>query len=319
MGGLTVQRDRLDRTVGPHHDRAARRFVRATALHADVSILDDVETTDAVLATDPVELGQHLGGAHSLAVDGHDVALVVGELDVGGLVRRSLGAGGPTPHLLRRLEPRILERSALVADVQQVGVHRERRLLAPLHLDRNLVLGGVRHQRLARAQVPFTPRCDHGNTRLQRIGAELEPNLVVALSGCAVADGVGAGCLGDLHEALRNQRTGDRGTQQVLALVDRVGPEHRIDVVTHELFAQVLDVDLVLGHTHCERLRTGRFDLFALPEVGGEGDHVALVGLLKPLQDDRRVQTTGVGQDHLVDLVAHRLVPLCGRPDGSGG
>jgi hypothetical protein len=61
-----------------------------------------------------------------------------------------------------------------------------------------------------------------------------------------VADGVGAGQQRDLDLALGDQRPGDRGAEQVLALVERVGAEHREHEVAHELFAQVLDVD-VLG------------------------------------------------------------------------
>ena len=47
-----------------------------------------------------------------------------------------------------------------------------------------------------------------------------------------------------LDQALGDQRAGDRRAEQVLALVDGVGPEHGEDEVARELLAQVLDEDL---------------------------------------------------------------------------
>mgnify|MGYP003337133156 CR=1 FL=1 len=38
-------------------------------------------------------------------------------------------------------------------------------------------------------------------------------------------------------------------------------------------------------------------EILALPEVGGEGDDLAIVGLLEPLQDDGGVEAAGIGQD----------------------
>ncbi len=61
-----------------------------------------------------------------------------------------------------------------------------------------------------------------------------------------MGDGVGAGLLGDLDQALGDQRPRDRGAEQVLALIKRVGAEHREDEVAHELLAQVVDEDFSL-------------------------------------------------------------------------
>ena len=78
MGHLTVEGDRLDRPVSPQHDRPPRRLVGTPALHADEPVLDNVEATDAIFPTQPVEFGQNLCRCHLLAVDGDDVALFVG-------------------------------------------------------------------------------------------------------------------------------------------------------------------------------------------------------------------------------------------------
>lgn len=39
-----------------------------------------------------------------------------------------------------------------------------------------------------------------------------------------------------------------------------------------------------------------------LTQISGKRDDLAVVGLLQPLEDDRRVQATRVGQNHFVDL-----------------
>src|SRR3546814_17103381 len=44
-----------------------------------------------------------------------------------------------------------------------------------------------------------------------------------------------------------------------------------------------------------------RFQLCALAEVGGEGDHLAAIGLLQPFQDHRGVEAAGIGENHLLD------------------
>jgi hypothetical protein len=55
------------------------------------------------------------------------------------------------------------------------------------------VLLGEFDQRGAAGQVPFAPRRDHLDVGLERVIAELEAHLIVALAGRAVADGIGAG------------------------------------------------------------------------------------------------------------------------------
>ncbi len=83
---------------------------------------------------------------------------------------------------------------------------------------------------------------------LERIGAEFEAHLVVALAGGAVGNGVGAGLVGDLDQTLGDQRARDGGAEQVLAFVDGVGAEHREHEVAHELFLEIVDVDFLHAH-----------------------------------------------------------------------
>jgi hypothetical protein len=133
--------------------------------------------------------------------------------------------------------------------------------------------------------------------------AQLEAHLVVALAGRAVAHRVGPGLGRDLDLALGDQRARDRRTQQVHPLVQRVRPEHREDVIAHELLAQILDIDFPdaqhLG------LLAGRLQLLALAQIGGEGHHLAAVGILQPAQDNGGIQPARIGQHDFLDLVRH--------------
>ena len=119
-----------------------------------------------------------------------------------------------------------------------------------------------------------------------------------------MADGIGAGFVDDLDQALGDQRPRDRGAEQVFALIHGVGAEHRENEVAHEFLAQVVDVDLFGLDAELQRLGARRLEFLALTEVGGESYHLALVGVLQPFQDDRGVEAAGIGEYYFLD-VAH--------------
>src|SRR5262249_8915636 len=85
-------------------------------------------------------------------------------------------------------------------------------------------------------------------------------------------------------------------------LVERVRPEHGEDVVAHELFAQILDEDVLRLDAEKQRLLARGLDLLALAEVGREGHHLAAIRGLQPLQDDGGVEAAGIGEHHLFPL-----------------
>ena len=172
--------------------------------------------------------------------------------------------------------------------MEEVGVHGEGRLGPPLHLDRDAVLLGVVQQALSGPEVPLPPRGDDPDVGPQGVGPQLEPNLVVALARGSVTDGIGPGRVCDFDQPLGDQWPGDRRAQQVFALVQGVGPEHREHEVPDELLPEVLDIDL--GHAHSLGLGPCRFKFLALTQIGGEGHDLAVVLLLQPSEDDRGVQ-----------------------------
>ena len=129
--------------------------------------------------------------------------------------------------------------------MQEVGIDRERRLAALVLGDRDLVPLGVVQQPGARRQIPFAPRRDDLDVGRQRVIAQFEADLVVALAGRAMRHRVGPDGPRDLDLALGDQWPGDRGAEQIGALVERVGAEHREDEIADEFLAQIVDEDLL--------------------------------------------------------------------------
>ncbi len=317
-----VQGDGFDAPVGGDQDGPAGSLVDPARLHADVAVLDQVQAADAIVVAELVQPGEQSRGRQPLAIDRHCIAALEVDGDHARLVRRRLGGDGALIDVLGRLDGRILQHLALRGGVQKVGVHREGRFVALVFGDGDLVLFGEVDQRLAAGEGPLAPGGDHPDVGLQRVIAELEPHLIVALARGAVTDRVGPDAAGDVDLGLGDQRPGDRGAEQVDALVERVGPEHREDVVADEFLAQILDEDVLGLDAHHQGLLPRRLQLLALAEIGGEGHHFAGVLLLQPLEYDRGVETAGIGEDDLLgrrQLVHREILSRVARLKGQGG
>ena len=280
-------------------DGAARGFIATTALHADIAVFHFVQAADAVLATQGVQVGQHLGGAHAHTVNRHHVAVFVGQLNDLGFVGRFFRTDRQAPHAVVGRVIGVFQDAAFIADVQQVGVHGigwGSFALGTVH--RNAVLVGVAHEFFAGEQIPFTPGRNDLHIGHQGVSAQLETHLVVAFASRAMADGVGLGFAGDLHQTLGDQGAGNRGAQEVFAFVQCIGAEHGEHKVTHKLFAQVFNEDVAGLDAHLDGFGTCWLYFLALANVGGEGDHLAVVLVLQPFQDDGGVQTARVGENN---------------------
>ena len=138
--------------------------------------------------------------------------------------------------------------------MQKIGIDRKRRFVFLVLGDRDLVIAGEFQQVLAALEFPFAPRRDDLDARLERVIAQFEADLVIAFAGGAVTDGVGADLAGNFDLPLGDQRTRDRGTEQILAFIDGVGAKHRKHEVAHEFLAQVLDEDVLWPDAGAQRL-----------------------------------------------------------------
>ena len=118
-------------------------------------------------------------------------------------------------------------------------------------------------------------------------------------------NGVGMGLACDVDQTLGDQRACNRGTQQILALVHRVGAKHREHEVTHEFFAQVVDENIAGLDAHLDGFGACGCDFFALTDIGGEGHHFAVIHILQPLQDDRGIQPAGISEHDFFYFLIH--------------
>jgi hypothetical protein len=128
----------------------------------------------------------------------------------------------------------------------------------------------------------------------------LEPNLVIALSCCAVAHGIGLELFRHLHLLLGDDRPGQGSPQEITRFINRVGPQSREHIVPDEFLFEVFN-DNVRGSC-AERLSPHLPQLVALAHVCGKANDRALVGFNQPSQNDRRVQPSGIGQNDFVDV-----------------
>ena len=272
---------------------APRGFIAAAAFHAHVAVLHFVQASNAVLATNGVELSEDLGRTHLHPVDGHHIAVDKGEFNDLGLVGGLLWAAGEAPHALFGCEIGVFQNPTLITDVQQIGIHGVGRpAFSFLEIHGDAVLVGISEELFAREQVPLSPWGDHFDIGHQGIGTELKAHLVVALASRPVADGVGMGFLRNFHQSLGNQGASNGGAQQVLTFVQSVGPEHGEHKVAHKLLAQIFNENVLGVDAHFDGLGSGRFNLFALTNVGREGHDFAVVSVLQPLQNDGGVEST---------------------------
>ncbi len=154
-----------------------------------------------------VQRGQNGGGRHVHAVDRHGIALFKADLDVFRRVGCIFRADGALIDVFGRVFGGVFQNLALGRGVQKVRINRERRFATFVFRNGDLVLFGKFQQFGARAQLPFTPGRDHHDFRVQRIGRQFEPNLVIALAGRAVGHGVGAMFSSQFNQTLGNQRT----------------------------------------------------------------------------------------------------------------
>ena len=302
MGALLVQGDGLQDVDGLVEDGAAGGLVDAAALHAHQAVLDDVQQADAVLAAHLVQVFHQLHGAHLLAVHGGGDALFKVDGHISGHVGGLLGADAQLQEaglVVLGLVGGVFQVHALVGQVPEVFVLGVVGLAADAQGD---VVGlGVVDLLVAALDVPLAPGGDDGHIGGEGLEGQLKADLVVALAGAAVADGVGALLDGDVGQGLGDAGPGKRSAQQIVLVLgaELQGGE---DVIFDKVLFQV---------QHIQLGRAGLFGLFfqavqlgALAHVARHGDDLAVVVVFfQPGDDDGGIQPTGIGQHDLFDVL----------------
>ena len=148
--------------------------------------------------------------------------------------------------------------------------------------------------------IPLTPRGDDGHAGCEVLDRQLETNLIVALAGATVADGVGAFLERDLDQTLGDAGAGVAGAEQIL-FIHRPRLDAGDDEIVNVLLGEVQHVQLGSAGLECLFLQALQF--VCLTDVTGHGDDLAVVVVLfQPRDDDGGIQTARVGEHDLFDV-----------------
>ena len=279
-----------------------RNLIALAALNAHKAVLNEVKAAITVLAGNLVHIVENIEIRLLNAVDGAGNALLEGDLNIARLIGSSLGVVGHGVDISRRSSPGILQHAALNSAAPHVVVNGIRRLLGggnlhavslcPLHLLRT----GLK--------LPLTDRGNNLDGGIKHHDGGLEAHLIVALAGATMSDVLGAVLMRDIHQILRDERTGKRRKQRILVLVQRVGVERAIQVVLGELLTHVDDKRL--DGTRAQRLlANGLKAVMLLTNLANYRDDIKVLLLLQPLDAHRRVKAARICQYALFPLLCH--------------
>ncbi len=225
-----------------------------------------------------------IGGRHAVVEADHHLVRLAGHGRVGGV----------GVDVLDRGVPRVLQHAGLHRAAPEVLVHRVRRALGLV--DRQpAILGEL--DGLVPGHAAVADRGDHLQLRGDRADADLEADLVVALAGAAVRDGVGAVLLRGQRQVLGDHRPRQRRDQRVALQVQGVGPQRRQAVLLGELRLEVQHHRLD-GAAVQRALADVVHVLATLTDVGGHADHLRAGLGTDPADRHRGVQAAGIGEHY---------------------
>ena len=143
-----------------------------------------------------------------------------------------------------------------------------------------------------------------------------------------MSDGIAALSLGNLYEALCNDRTSKGGTEEVLVFVHGTSLEGRPYIAGEEFLGEVNDE--YLGSTGSKSLVMNDIQLVTLADIGADSDYFAVVVVLfEPGDNAGGVEAAGICQSdfsyffcHFEFLLINNIIlkpPLQGRCPKGGG
>ncbi len=274
-------------------------LVAATGLEADETVLDNVNTSDTVAASDSVGLKEELkGSGDGLALDGLNSdwnALLKDDGEVLWLIWSLEWVDGELPHVGWCGIVWVLKITGLVRAVSSVLIHRPWLGLAGGNW--NAGSGGVLEKIIAASETVVelwkSPWGDDFDIWLESKESELETDLVVTFSGAAVGNDSATLLLGDIDHATGDYWASKGGTEEVDTLVDGVTLNSWNALLVDELLT---DVNNVAGNgSDGQSLLLGNVEVLLLANVGHHTDDIVTL-LDEPLKDAGGVETTGVGE-----------------------
>ena len=289
----------LEFLVRGEDDLGRGDLVDVANLQADDAVLDVVEDPDAVLTGDLRDMLDQVDHPHGDTIDRNGESVLEADREIDGAVGRVLGKRHELEDVVRCCLADVLDDAAFAGAAPEVVVDRVRPLDA--RADRDTVFDRV-GDLLVAAHLPLTNRRDDLQLRGKRLDGRLDPDLVVALAGAAMGDGVAAVRAGDVAGDLREKRPAERRKERIGPLVARVRFDGGRDVVADEL---LLGIDKQrLGRAKRRGFRDDRVEVvLGLAEVDAQRHDLSVVLVLDPFEHDRRIQSAGVEQHASVHLV----------------
>ena len=217
------QRHCFQRRVGCVQQRSGRAFVDLSGFDAHQTVLHMVDSPDAVGAGQGVQVIYQVGPNHAFAVDCLGHATLEMDLYVGRLIRSVCHGACPVVGVLGRFQPWVFQFSGLHAPAPEVLVGGEP---AAVGVDREISRLTVLDLVIP-AHAPIAYGCNDIDIRPESGDAYLQPDLVVALAGAAVGDGVSVVLPGCLDQIPGDERASQGRGQRVLLLVNRPGLQGR--------------------------------------------------------------------------------------------
>ncbi|MNI47671.1 hypothetical protein D3C73_1022020 [compost metagenome] len=109
-------------------DRSTWSFIHTTALHSDKTILNHVHASDTMFSAEFIQLFHNAKRVQALTIQSHAFSLFEFKLQIFRLIRSILRRCTQEEHIFifgsGGIEPRVLQYTALIANMQQVAVHR---------------------------------------------------------------------------------------------------------------------------------------------------------------------------------------------------
>ena len=106
-----------------HEDRAARRLIHATALHADNTVFDDIDDADAILSAELVECKKNLLYRHLLSVQRNRHTFFPINAYIGLLIRSLFRCDRKKQHMIIvRCSRRILKLQTFMGKMHDITV-----------------------------------------------------------------------------------------------------------------------------------------------------------------------------------------------------